>query len=108
MQVTDGSVPIQELIETIKQAIKKANVSSTDLDRDLRVGSVKLTLNAVATQSLGGSLDFRVPVIGMQVKLGSKLTKKDTHRIDISMVPPILRTDRNYVTATSDRCSWTP
>jgi Trypsin-co-occurring domain 2 len=91
VQVTDGSVPIQELIETIKQAIKKANVSSTDLDRDLRVGSVKLTLNAVATQSLGGSLDFRVPVIGMQVKLGSKLTKKDTHRIDISMVPPDLK-----------------
>jgi hypothetical protein len=76
VQVTDGSVPIQELIETIKQAIKTANVSSTDLDRDLRVGSVKLTLNAVATQSLGGSLDFRIPVIGMQVKLGSKLTKK--------------------------------
>jgi len=42
----------------------------------LRVGAVKLTLNAVATQSLGGSLDFRIPVIGMQVKLGSKLTKK--------------------------------
>ena len=76
MQVTDGGVPIQELIETIKQAIKTANVSSTDLDRDLRVGSVKLTLNAVATKSLGGSLDFRIPVIGMQVKLGGKLTKK--------------------------------
>jgi Trypsin-co-occurring domain 2 len=91
MRVTEDGVPIPELIETIKQAIKTANVSSTDLDRDLRVGSVQLTLNAVATRSLGGGLDFRIPFIGMQVKLGSKLTKQDTHKIDISMVPPDLK-----------------
>ena len=88
MNVTEDGVPIQELIETIKQAIKTANISSIDLDRDLRVGSVQLTLNVVAIHSLGGGLDFRIPFIGMQVKVGSKLTKKDTHRIDISMVPP--------------------
>ena len=90
MNVTEDGVPIQELIETIKQAIKAANMSSTDLDRDLRVGSVQLTLNAVATHSLGGGVDFRIPFIGMQVKVGSKLTKQDTHRIDIGMVPPDL------------------
>jgi len=89
MNVTEDGVPIQELIETIKQAIKTANISSIDLDRDLRVGSVQLTLNVVAIHSLGGGLDFRIPFIGMQVKVGSKLTKKDTHRIDISMVPPV-------------------
>jgi Trypsin-co-occurring domain 2 len=91
VRVTEDGVPIQELIETIKQAIKTANVSSDDPDRDLRVGSVQLTLNAVATRSLGGGLDFRIPFIGMQVKLGSKLTKQDTHRIDISLVPPDLK-----------------
>jgi Trypsin-co-occurring domain 2 len=91
VRVTEDGVPIQELIETIKQAIKTANVSSADPDRDLRVGSVQLTLNAVATRSLGGGLDFRIPFIGMQVKLGSKLTKQDTHRIDISLVPPDLK-----------------
>src|ERR1700751_3366753 len=96
MNVTEDGVPIQELIETIKQAIKTANISSIDLDRDLRGGSVQLTLNVVAIQSLGGGLDFRIPFIGMQVKVGSKLTKKDTHRIDISMVPPDL-TDRPEV-----------
>jgi len=96
MNVTEDGVPIQELIETIKQAIKTANISSIDLDRDLRVGSVQLTLNVVAIHSLGGGLDFRIPFIGMQVKVGSKLTKKDTHRIDISMVPPDL-TDRPEV-----------
>jgi hypothetical protein len=88
VHVTEDGVPIQELIETIKRAIKAANVSSTELDRDLRVGSVQLTLHAVATRSLGGGLDFRIPFIGMQLKLGSTLTKQDTHRVDISLVPP--------------------
>jgi hypothetical protein len=91
MRVTEDGVAISDLIETIKQAIKTANVSSTDLERDLRVGSVHLTLNAVATRSLGGSLDFRIPFIGMPVKLGSKLTKNNTHRIDVSLVPPDLK-----------------
>jgi hypothetical protein len=91
MRVSENGVAIQDLIETIKQAIKTANMSSTDLDRDLRVGSMQLTLNAVATRSLGGGLDFRIPFIGMQVKLGGKLTKHDTHRIDVSLVPPDLK-----------------
>lgn len=51
--MSEDGVPIPELIETIKQAIKIANVSSTDVDRDLRVGSVQLILNAVAVRSLG-------------------------------------------------------
>ena len=91
MRVTEDGVAISDLIETIKQAIKTANVSSTNLERDLRVGSVHLTLNAMATRSLGGSLDFRIPFIGMPVKFGSKLTKHDTHRIDVSLVPPDLK-----------------
>lgn len=91
MQVSENGVAIPELIETVKEAIKAANVSNTDLDRDLRVGSVRLTLNAVATGSLGGSVDFRIPFIGMQVKVGKKLTKQDTHTIEMSLVPPDLR-----------------
>lgn len=90
MQATDDGLSVQELIETIKQAIKTANLSSTDLDRELRVASVRLTLNAVATRSLGGGLDFRIPFIGMPVKLGNKMTKQDTHTIRISLVPPDL------------------
>ncbi len=91
MRVSEDGVAIPELIETVQQAIKAANVSSTDLDRDLRVGSVHLTLNAIAMRSVGGGVDFRIPFIGMEVKVGGKLTKKDTHRIDISMVPPDLK-----------------
>jgi Trypsin-co-occurring domain 2 len=91
MRVTEDGVPIEDLVETVKQAIKAANVSTVDRDRDLRVGSVELTLNAVATRSLGGRLDFRIPFIGMQVKVGTKVTRQDTHRIDIGLVPPDLK-----------------
>jgi len=90
VRVTEDGVPIQELISTIKQAIKMANVSNSDLDRDVRVGSVQIILNAVATRSLGGGVDFRVPFIGMPIKFGNKLTGQDTHKVDISMVPPDL------------------
>lgn len=89
MRVSEDTVAIQDLIDTIKEAIKTANISSTDLDRDLRVSSVELTLHAVATRELGGRLDFRIPVIGMKVKLGSKLTKQDTHKIDIGLEPDL-------------------
>jgi hypothetical protein len=91
VRVTDEGVPIQDLIEAVKQAIKTASVSSTDLDRDLRVGSVRLSLNVVAVRSLGGGLDFCVPFLGMPVKIGGKVTRQDTHQIDIGLVPPDLR-----------------
>jgi len=91
MRVTDEGVPIQELIGTIQRAIKIANVSNTDPGRDVRVGTVQVVLNTVATRSLGGGVDFRVPFIGMPIKVGSKLTRQDTHRIEINLVPPDLR-----------------
>jgi hypothetical protein len=91
MNVSDDGVPIPELIKAIKQSIKIANVSNADTDRDLRVASVQLVLHAVATRSLGGSVDFRIPFIGMPVKVGGKLTKQDTHRIEINLVPPDLK-----------------
>jgi hypothetical protein len=90
VQVTGDGVPVEELIDTIKRAIKTVNLSSTDVDRDLRVASVRLTLHTVATRSLGGGLEFRIPFIGMPVKLGGKLTTQDTHTIQISLVPPDL------------------
>ena len=88
MHVTENGIPIQELIETVKSAIKAASLSSADPHRDLRVDSVRLILNAVATRSLGGGADFRIPFIGMKLKFGNELTKQDTHKIDISYLPP--------------------
>jgi hypothetical protein len=94
VRVTEEGVPIQDLIRSVKHAIQEANISSTDADRDLRVGSVHLTLHALATRSLGGRLEFCIPFIGMTVRLGSKVTRQDTHRIDIGLAPPDLASGR--------------
>lgn len=88
MNVTAEGVPVPEVIEAVKRAIKTASVSATDQERDLRVASVGLTLHTIATRSGGGGLNFRVPFIGMEVKVGAKLTKRDTHEIKISLTPP--------------------
>jgi Trypsin-co-occurring domain 2 len=88
VQVTDSGMPVQDLIEAVKQAIKAANVSRATDGRDLQIGSVRLTLHAVATRSYGGGLNFHIPLIGTEVKLGGKLSRQDTHEIAISMVPP--------------------
>jgi Trypsin-co-occurring domain 2 len=90
VQVTDEGVPVQELIGAIKQAIKQASVSTTDTGRDVRVASVRIVLHTVATRSLGGGADFRVPFIGMPISIGGKVSTQDTHRIEIGLVPPDL------------------
>jgi hypothetical protein len=88
MKVTEYGVPVEELIQTVKRSIKKANLSTLDSDRDLRVTAVKLSLNVIVSGSAGAGLDFRIPFLGMKVKLGAKVSKKDTHTIDITLVPP--------------------
>ena len=88
MKVTNEGVPVEALISAVKDSVKRANVSRASLAADLRVASVQLILEAVASTTAGGGLDFRVPFIGMKLRLGAKVTSKDTHTIDITLVPP--------------------
>ena len=88
MKITDEGVPLDALIEVIKASVKRGGISRTAKARDLQVASVRLILRAVASDAAGGHLDFRVPFIGMKLKLGTRVTKKDTHTIDITLVPP--------------------
>lgn len=88
MNVTDEGVPVDTLISVVKDSIKQAGVSRTSQTGDLQVASVQLVLDVVASKTVGGGLDFRVPFIGMKLSLGAKVTKKDTHTIDITLVPP--------------------
>ena len=88
MKVTDEGVPVSNLINVIKDSIKQAGVSRTSQTRDLQVASVQLILDVVASKTVGGRLEFCVPFIGMKLSLGTKVTKKDTHTIDITLVPP--------------------
>ena len=94
MKVTDDGVPVEALISVVKDAIKRAGISRTSQDRDLQVASVQLILDVVAAKTAGGGLDFRVPFIGMKLRVGGKVTSKDTHTIDITLVPPERRATR--------------
>jgi Trypsin-co-occurring domain 2 len=88
MEVTDEGVPVNALIGTVKESLRSAGVSRDSGEGDLQVASIQLVLNVVATESVGGKLDFRVPFIGMKLSMGAKVTKQDTHSIDITLVPP--------------------
>jgi hypothetical protein len=88
VKVTDEGVPVDTLIGVVKDSIKRARVSRTSQTSDLRVASVQLILHVVASKAAGGGLDFCVPFIGMKLRLGAKVTRKDTHTIDITLVPP--------------------
>jgi hypothetical protein len=88
LRVTDEGVPVDTLISVVKGSIRRAGVSRAAQARDLQVASVKLILNVVASKTAGGGLNFCVPFIGMKLRIGGKVTKKDTHTIDITLVPP--------------------
>jgi hypothetical protein len=88
VEITDEGVPPDALIEAVKASVRRGGLSRTSKARDIQVASVQLILKAVASDTAGGGLDFRIPFIGMKLKLGATVTKKDTHTIDITLVPP--------------------
>ncbi len=85
----DIGLPVDDLVASVKNAIKQANVSVTDPDRDLAVTSVYLRLNTIATATVGGGLDFRIPFIGMKVKVGATVTRQRTHVMEMTLVPEL-------------------
>jgi hypothetical protein len=88
VEVSETGIAVDDVIKAIKNAIKLAGISATDPDRDLRVTSLQLVLNTVATTTGGGGMDFRLPFLGMKLKAGGAVTKRDTHTIDITLMPP--------------------
>lgn len=88
MKVTEDGVPAQDVIACVRRAIKAAGISATDEGRDLRVASVSVVLHTLATRTAGCRLSFTVPFIGMEVRLGAKVTKSDTHELEINLAPP--------------------
>jgi hypothetical protein len=88
VKVTDSGVPVEALITMVKEAVKRAGVSPSSNQGDLRVDSVRLVLQALASRTAGGGLDFRIPFIGMSLRAGAKVTGQDTHTIDMTLKPP--------------------
>jgi hypothetical protein len=88
MKATNAGVPVEELITAVKEGLRRAGVSRSSSQGDLRVESVQLVLQALASKTAGGELDFRIPFIGMKVRGGTKVTGQDTNTIDITLKPP--------------------
>jgi hypothetical protein len=88
VKVTDAGVPVDALITAVKDAVKRAGVSRTSDRSDLRVKSVQLILQAITSKTAGGGIDFCIPFIGMTIRAGGKVTKRDTHTIDVTLQPP--------------------
>lgn len=86
MRATRDGVTLEELIAAVKSAIRMAGISRVDHARDLRIVSARLTLNAVATVSTGGKLQFTVPFLGT-FGVGSSVKSQVTHVIDIALTP---------------------
>src|SRR5690349_13310890 len=91
MKITDTGVAVDDVVDAIKNAIKIANISNVDLRRDLRVVEIQLTLNTVASLTAGGGFDLRVPFVGMKLKVGASVTRRDTHTIEMTLLPPDLQ-----------------
>jgi hypothetical protein len=88
MQVGESGVAVDELVSAIKIAIRAANISRLNASRDLKVVSIELKLNAIATVALGGGLDLRIPFVGMKIGIGSSITRADTHTVMMTLVSP--------------------
>lgn len=73
----------------VKGAIRAAGISSVNQGRDLKVTTIALTLNTVATTKIGGAVDFRIPFLGMKFEVGRTVTRSDTHALDITLKSPV-------------------
>lgn len=83
----DPRLPVDELIDVIKNGVMRANVSVTDPDRDLQVASVHLKLNTIATAMAGGGLDFRIPFVGIKARVAGSVVQQTTHAVEMMLVP---------------------
>jgi len=87
MPGSDG-MPVSQLIWLVKSAITRSGVSRLSSTHDLRVVSVQVVLEVVATNSGGSDISLRVPFIGSELGISGEVTKRDTETIGITLVPP--------------------
>src|SRR5438034_4743070 len=81
-------MPVAQLIWLVKRAITLSGVSRLSPTHDLRVASVQVVLEVVATKAGGTDISLRVPFINSELGMSGDLTKRETETIDITLVPP--------------------
>jgi Trypsin-co-occurring domain 2 len=92
MNPTPETVSIKDLVVSVKSAVKAANISASNANRDLRIAKLELTLHAVTTMDLGGGIEFRLPVIGTPIKIGARTVQQQTHTLHVELAADDLPT----------------
>lgn len=87
MSTDNDSMPVEELIASVQNAVAQAGLSRTVKGRDLQVRSAQLTLRVVAAKAGGAGVSFRVPFIGMKLSGGVSVSRHNTHTINIALRP---------------------
>jgi len=85
---SDDGMPVETLVWMVKEAVTESGVSRLSKEQDLRVASLQLTLEVLATKSGSAEISVTVPFIGAQLGAGGKLTRQDTETIDMTLAPP--------------------
>ncbi|PWU61863.1 hypothetical protein DLE60_03440 [Micromonospora globispora] len=101
MEITDTGVAVTDMVAAIQRAATLANISTTDVDRDLRIISLELTLNVVVITGRGAKVELKIPFIGMPLSFGGKTRKQNTNTLTMTLVPPDL-TEEHEVRAGGD------
>lgn len=90
----DKYMRVDLLIHEVKAAVRQAGVSREDAGARMHVESVQLILRVVAVRVAGVGVQFRIPVIGLAVRAGARVTRQETHIIDVTLKPSLAeRTD---------------
>src|SRR5260221_14389096 len=88
MQVIDDGIEVSELIEVLKNSIKRASYQGAfDGPGALEVVSAQLTLSIAAVPSRGGGAHFRGAVIGTVISFGSKQERRQTPTPNLPLTP---------------------
>jgi hypothetical protein len=87
MRLDDDGLAVEDLVTAVRRAAAEASIADADDGRDIRITGLELTLHAVARRDHGARLEFRIPVLGLPVTVGTKVTVHDTHQIKINLEP---------------------
>ncbi len=87
MHLDDDGLAVEDLVTAVRRAAARASIAEADAGRDMRITGLELTLHVLAKRDHGARLEFRIPVLGLPITLGAKVTTQDTHKIKISLTP---------------------
>ena len=92
---TSTGMDVESVIGKVKQAILAAEIQRENDPTALQLESLDLTLKAFAETEVGGEVKIKIPLINLEIGMGSSLTQQETQTIEINLKPPeMLKAER--------------